>query len=246
MARYKLTLAYDGTAFFGSQRQARRRTVQAEVEKAARKLGWHGTGIVMAGRTDAGVHAAGQVASLDLLWRHDAERLRDALNANLPEDLIVVAAEMASDSFHPRFDARSRRYRYDVRFAPHRHPLEDKWCWRTWPAIGLERLNQVAGSIAGRHDFGAFGSAPRKGGSTERTVTTSKWTIENHMVHYEIEGDGFLYRLVRRLVFVQVAVCQGKCSEEVFHRGLERGRHVAGLPAGTAPATGLRLMAVEY
>ena len=118
MARYKLTLAYDGAAFFGSQRQARRRTVQAELERAVRRLGWRGSSVVLAGRTDAGVHAMGQVAALDLEWVHGEEALRDAINAALPLEMVVTAAQIAGEDFHPRFDAVSRRYRYDVRCAP--------------------------------------------------------------------------------------------------------------------------------
>lgn len=246
MARYKLTLAYDGTAFFGSQRQARRRTVQSELEMAARRIGWKGGSLMLAGRTDTGVHAAGQVAALDLAWDHPAESLRDALNAGLPGDLVVLEAQRASDDFHPRFDAVSRRYRYEVRCGALRHPLEDRLVWRVWPAIRLADLNRAARIIAGRHDFGAFGSPARKGAGTERLVSESVWSSAGDVLRYEIVADGFLYRMVRRLVFLQVAVAQGRSSEQALRQALQSGRRVAGLPAGTAPAQGLRLMEVKY
>jgi tRNA pseudouridine38-40 synthase len=246
MARYKLTLAYDGSAFAGSQRQARRRTVQSELERAARKLGWSAAAAILAGRTDAGVHAHGQVAALDLAWGHDATALRDALNSHLPADLAVVEADLAGESFHPRFDARLRRYRYDVRCSPLRHPLVDRLAWRVWPPVVLSELQDIARLLIGGHDFGAFGSAPRKGGETRRTVLESTWSSEGGLLQYSVAADGFLYRMVRRMVFVQVAAGQGRCTEAVIRRALEGGRRVPGLPAGTAPPHGLRLMEVVY
>jgi tRNA pseudouridine38-40 synthase len=246
MARYKLTLAYDGTAFFGSQRQARRRTIQSELEKVARRLGWKASSLVLAGRTDTGVHAAGQVAALDIDWKHDPDSLRDALNAFLPDDLVVIEASQVGDSFHPRFHATSRGYRYDVRCAPLRHPLEDRLTWRVWPPVRVVDLNRSARLFLGEHDFGAFGSPSRKGSRTSRMVTVSEWSGENNLRRYHVVADGFLYRMVRRLVFVQVAVSQGKCSEQALLEALESGCRVPGLPAGIAPAEGLRLLEVKY
>lgn len=245
-ARYKLTLAYDGSAFAGSQRQARRRTVQSELERAARRLGWSGSAVILAGRTDAGVHAQGQVAALDLTWRHDLAALRDALNSHMPTDLAVVEVELVGESFHPRFDARSRRYRYDVRCGPVRHPLNDRLAWRVWPPVELSGLLGAARLIKGVRDFGAFGSAARKGGDTCRTVLESTWNLEDGLLQYHVVADGFLYRMVRRLVFVQVAMGQGKCPEGVITQALQSGCRVPGLPAGTAPPQGLRLMEVMY
>jgi tRNA pseudouridine38-40 synthase len=246
MARYKFTLAYDGAAFYGSQRQARRRTVQAELEKAVQRLGWKGSSVVFAGRTDAGVHAAGQVAAVDLEWAHGEESLRDAVNAGLPPEVVVTTVEAARQDFHPRFDAVSRRYRYDVRCAPLRHPLDDRFVWRVWPAVEPAALDRAARLVLGTHDFGAFGSAARKGGKTVRTVEASSWRTTDRVLSYEIVADGFLYRMVRRLVFLQVAVGQGKCSEQALGEALRTGARVKGLPAGTAPADGLRLMEVKY
>src|SRR5215204_5267389 len=112
MARYQLTLAYDGTDFFGSQRQAKPRTVQGELERALSKLGWTGNSVMMSGRTDTGVHAIGQVVSVDLDWNHSAKDLVRALNATLPADIAVQKAQIVDAKFHPRFDATSRRYQY--------------------------------------------------------------------------------------------------------------------------------------
>ena len=111
MARYKVILAYDGTGFTGSQRQANSRTVQGELEKALRRLGWSDKSIVMAGRTDTGVHATGQVAAFDFDWAHTEEKLLRALNSDLPSDLVIKSLITAPADFHPRFDAASREYR---------------------------------------------------------------------------------------------------------------------------------------
>lgn len=246
MARYKLILAYDGAAFHGSQRQARPRTVQAELEKAIRRLGWQGSSVILAGRTDAGVHAMGQVAAVDLEWVHGEDALRDAINAALPGEVVVTTVQAVTATFHPRFDAISRRYRYDLRCAPLRHPLHDRYVWRVWPPVDIAVLNRAARLVLGRHDFGAFGSAPRKNGSTIRVVEESGWSKSGQVLRYEIVANGFLYRMVRRLVFLQVAVGQARCSEQTFVAALGAGTRITDLPAGTAPADGLRLMEVKY
>ena len=144
MARYQLTLAYDGTDFFGSQRQASptgasKRTVQGELEKALCQLGWAGRSVLMSGRTDTGVHATGQVASFDLDWSHSDEELVRALNVALPADMAVHQARMVHPKFHPRFDALSRRYRYRLFCQPLRDPLRERFAWRVWPAWSTAR-----------------------------------------------------------------------------------------------------------
>ncbi len=246
MARYKLTLSYDGSDFSGSQRQARHRTVQGELENALRPLGWRQSAVIMAGRTDAGVHASGQVAAVDLDWRHAPTALRDALNAGLPRDVAVTAVELAGDAFHPRYDAIGRRYRYRVRCQAIRDPLRRRSAWITWPELDAGILDWLAARILGRHDFGAFGSATSRGGRTTRTVTLARWTEADDEWCFEIAADGFLYRLVRRLVYVQVAAAQHRCSREAVVQALEAGHPVPDLVAGLAPPQGLALTAVEY
>jgi tRNA pseudouridine38-40 synthase len=246
MALYKLTLAYDGSEFGGSQRQARRRTVQSELERAAREIGWTGSSMPLAGRTDSGVHARGQVAALELDWRHGPDAMRDALNAHLPTDLAVLCAERVHDGFHPRFGAKARHYRYAIRCSPIRHPLDDRFAWRVWPPVHLRDLRRCARLMIGSRDFGAFGSAARRGAGTLRKVLSSSWSSENGLLRYDVIADGFLYRMVRRLVFVQVAMAQGKCDLEVVRSALRTGRRVPGLPGGTAPSQGLRLMEIKY
>ncbi|HEY9152388.1 MAG TPA: tRNA pseudouridine(38-40) synthase TruA [Anaerolineales bacterium] len=246
MALYKLILAYDGTAFSGSQRQANRRTVQGELEKALRGIGWSGRSVTLAGRTDTGVHASAQVAAFDLEWNHGLERLRSALNANLPDDMAVKNVEVADAKFHPRFDAASRCYHYRLFCQNVRDPLGEKMAWRVWPAFDEEMLGDAAQVFLGQHDFSAFGSPSREQSSTTRTVMFSEWKRLDGEWQYEVRADAFLYRMVRRLVFVQVEVAQGKCLKETVVKALERPQTKNEIPAGLAPAHGLTLVEVTY
>ena len=252
MARYQLTLAYDGADFFGSQRQAKPRTVQGELEKSLCKLGWTGRSVFMSGRTDTGVHATGQVASCDLDWSHTEDELVRALNALLPADMAVHEARMVSESFHPRFDATSRLYRYRLFCQSLRHPIRERFAWRIWPEINSELLAGTAELFLGTYDFFAFGSPTTRKGTTVRTVMKAKWMQAcgaKDEWYFEVQADAFLYRMVRRLVFVQVAVAQGKFSADVIVRSLveqaSAGKR-SEIPAGLAPAHGLTLIEVTY
>jgi len=262
MARYQLTLAYDGTNFFGSQRQAKSRTVQGELEKALCKLGWTGRSVLMSGRTDTGVHATGQVAAFDLDWSHSDGDLVRALNAALPADMAVHQARMAHETFHPRFDASSRRYRYKLFCQPLRDPIRERFAWRVWPQVSGEVLATTAQLFLGTHDFSAFGSPTTPRGGTVRTVMKAEWVqIAEDEWHFEVQADAFLYRMVRKLVFVQVAVAQRKVSAEAIARFLAkqarpefdrrvpagtRSETLVAVPAGLAPAHGLTLVEVAY
>jgi tRNA pseudouridine38-40 synthase len=253
MARYQIILAYDGTLFLGSQRQAASRTVQGELEKALCKLGWDGQTVYLAGRTDTGTHASGQVAAFDLDWGHGLEDLHKALNAHLPKDMAVRVVKLAQDAFHPRFDASSRCYRYRLFCASLRDPLRERYAWRVWPAV--TDLTPLAAIWPGTHDFGAFGSPPRMEGSTVRTVLSANWQNHGDEWTFDIQADAFLYRMVRRLVYVQVAVGQGRLMAEMLVRALENNPGSTGevrkgaqsrIPASLAPANGLTLVEVRF
>jgi tRNA pseudouridine38-40 synthase len=250
MARYQLTLAYDGTDFFGSQRQADKRTVQGELEKALLILGWTGRSVILSGRTDTGVHATGQVVSVDLHWSHTEEDLVRALNATLPGDMAVHQARMVHSAFHPRFDATSRCYRYRLFCQPLRNPVRERFAWRVWPEINPELLAAAARHFTGKHDFSAFGSPTTPRGSTVRIMMKAVWMqAERDEWHFEVRADAFLYRMVRRLVFVQVAVAQGKVPAAAIAHSLAEpaaGRKRSEIPAGLAPAHGLTLIEVTY
>ncbi len=251
MARYQLILAYDGTCFAGSQRQAKDRTVQSELEKALRRLGWSQKTVLLAGRTDRGVHASGQVAALDLVWLHGPDELKNALNAGLPADLVIRDVQEVNPDFHPRFDARSRQYCYRLYSAATRDPLRERYAWRVWPELDPEKLAGAAALLLGGHDFSAFGSPTSPQGSTTRVIMKSEWNkVETALPSpggnewfYEIEADAFLFRMVRKLVFIQVAAAQGRVTLEQIGKSLKKK---TSLPAGLAPASGLNLVAVNY
>lgn len=245
VARYQIILAYDGTGLSGSQRQATARTAQSELERALRSLGWPGSSILLAGRTDAGVHASGQVAAFDLEWNHPLDALVRALNSNLPAEMAVSAAKVVSDDFHPRFDATSRRYCYRLFSQPVRAPLRERYAWRLWPALDGDALQAAAKHLLGKHDFAAFGTPPRPGSSTIRTVRQAEWHNQGDEWTFSVQAEAFLYHMVRRLVFVQVAIGQGKFPAEVIAALLE-DRHRVVFPAGLAPAHGLTLVEVTY
>lgn len=249
MARYQVILTYDGSQYQGYQRQRRAKTVQGEVESALYKLGWYGQSILAAGRTDTGVHAIGQVVAFDLDWKHPARDLQAALNSLLPPAIAVRSVEEVEDTFHPRYDATSRKYRFHIFCQPTRFPLREQFAWRVWPVIDLGKMSQAAESLIGRHDFAAFGSPTRPGGSTWRTVFQASWQTvpglwEMPDVVFEICADAFLYRMVRRLVYVLVAIGHGKMEPSEIASNLETPP--AALLQGLAPPNGLVLVSVSY
>jgi tRNA pseudouridine38-40 synthase len=250
MERYQVILAYDGSQFQGFQRQARAyqeltsRSVQGVVETALRKVGWQGKSILAAGRTDTGVHALGQVIAFDLEWKHTPQALQNALNAHLPTDVAVQRVQPVHPDFHPRFDAVGRRYRYQLYCRPTRHPLLDHYAWRVWPAVELPLMQQAASFLVGRHDFAAFGTPPHSGGSTVRTIFEAGWEeVPPHLV-FDIHAQAFLYHMVRRLVYVQVMIGQGRLAPEALAiSSMESPRSII---YGLAPPQGLTLVEVDY
>ena len=244
MERYKIILAYDGTRFVGVQRQGQARTVQFELETALRRLNWQGRAVMLSGRTDSGVHAEGQVVAFDLEWLHTPEELGRALNANLPEDVAVRVVERAAPTFHPRYDAKWRCYNYHILFAPTRDPLHERYAWRVWPACPVETLQAAAQLLLGTHDFSAFGSSPRPGGSTVREVFEAGWQdLGQSRLRFEVIANAFLYHMVRRMVLVQVLVGQQRLSLGALKRAVEEGHPVQ---QGLAPPQGLVLKQVQY
>jgi tRNA pseudouridine38-40 synthase len=244
MARYKIILAYDGTEFSGYQRQANSRTVQSVVEHALRELGWADRSILSAGRTDAGVHACGQVIAVDLEWSHSTGQLQSAINANLPADVAIRSVTLAPEEFHPRYSARARRYCYRLFCDGTRHPLRERYAWRVWPPVSMTSLQISASYLLGIHDFAAFGTPPKKGGITIREILSAVWKEDTGDLVFEIVGNAFLYRMVRRLVSVQVEIGQERrLPEDIIH--LLESRIVSPIE-GLAPAKGLTLVEVIY
>jgi len=244
MDRFRAQLAYDGTNFHGSQRQPELRTVQSEVERALARLAGEERRVLFAGRTDAGVHAAGQVIAFDLEWNHGTEELQRAFNALLPADISTREVKQTRDDFHPRYDAQSRRYRYQIRNSPHRDPLQDRYCWQVWPELSLPRMIQAAEDLEGVHDFRAFGSPHRPEGSTVRRMESTRWDREQELITFDLVGNAFLYHMVRHIVILLVRIGKGQEGVQAAAQYLQspEGDPVQGL----APAKGLILQEVIY
>jgi tRNA pseudouridine38-40 synthase len=244
MERYKVILAYDGTKFHGSQKQRDDRTVQGEFETALQKLDWTGKSTLLAGRTDAGVHASGQVAVFDHHWNHTEGTLLRALNAVLPRDIRVIELETVEGDFHPRYDAVQRRYRYTLEVSPVQDPMFRLYAWHVWPRPDLQRMVEASQLLVGIHDFAALGSALSPNGSTIREVDEAIWRESGKWMTFEIAGNAFLYHMVRRIVFVLVSIGLGNREISDLQRYLTDPNVQ---PAqGLAPAHGLNLLAVDY
>ncbi len=249
MARYRAVVEYDGTDLLGFQRQAKGRTVQGELETALRRIGWAGPAVLGAGRTDTGVHAAGQVIAFDFDWQHGTGDLTRALNANLPADIAIKALDACAPEFHPRFDARARRYRYTLYNQPVRSPLAARFAWQVWPELDLNRLQAGSRTLVGRHDFAAFGSDPdpQGGENTVRTVSLAEWRAAPgaaHWLTFDIQAEAFLFRMVRSLVGALKQVGTGELTVAELEAILAAGDRSQCPPI--APAHGLCLMEVIY
>ncbi len=241
--RVRAVVAYDGTDYQGFQRQANGPTVQEVLESALAHVTGEEVTVLAAGRTDAGVHAEGQVIAFDTEWRHPLEALLRALNALLPPDVAVREVAEAAPDFHPRYDARSRRYRYTVYNHPIRSPLARRTSLHVPVALDVEAMQATARLIRGEHDFAAFGQPP-KGENTVRRVMRAEWGGEPPWLYFDIEADAFLYRMVRSLVGTMLQVGSGQMTVEAFEEVLtSRDRSKAG---PTAPPHGLCLVEVKY
>ncbi len=243
MAHYKLILAYDGTNFNGFQRQAIKTSVQATFEEALRRLGWQGRAIMPSGRTDSGVHARGQVISFNLDWKHPDIDLQNALNAFLPADIAVQSVTQVAAEFHPRYDALSRQYRYQLYWQSARDPLRDRFAWRLERKPDIMLMQAAANDLLGEHDFIAFGKALKEGATTTRRIFSADWVEEEDGMSFTIVGNAFLYHMVRRIVYVLVRIGLGDLPVETVRLGLESGS--TGI-VSLAPARGLTLEAVTF
>lgn len=244
MLRFKAQIAYDGTRFEGFQKQANgHRTIQAEIEKGLQFVLKKPTPIIGAGRTDSGVHATGQIISFLADWKHPAAALRDALNANLSDEIVILTIEQVHAEFHPRYDAKMRGYSYLVYNAPIRHPLYRHKSWHVKKPLDLSLMNQAASLLLGEHDFATFGQPPQ-GDKTIRHIFKAEWSTKAPFLQFEIKANAFLYRMVRSIVGSLRLVGEGTWSVEHFAYALEqRERKYCGQ---VAPPQGVYLVSVEY
>jgi tRNA pseudouridine38-40 synthase len=246
VARYRFTLEYDGTDFEGWQRQAPgHRTVQGAFEDALARVTGAFAPVVGAGRTDAGVHAEGQVASAELTTRLASGDLWRALNAVLPADLAVVGLETALEGFHARRDASSKLYRYRVWNGAQRSPLRERRASAVSGGLDLAGMAAAARHLLGSHDFGSFQAAGSSVRSPIRTLLRAEVDGEaGAEVEFRLEGTGFLRHMVRNIVGTLLEVGQGRRAPGELQEVLAARDRAAAGP--TAPARGLTLVEVRY
>jgi tRNA pseudouridine38-40 synthase len=242
--RFAATVSYDGRAFVGSQVQPNGRTVQQELETAAQALFGAPVRVALAGRTDSGVHAWGQVAAFTAETRLDAATVGRALNAHLPEDVAVRGVRPVPGDFDPRRWARRRWYRYTVWNGEARAPLMRERAWYVEGDLDLPAMGRAAEALRGWRDFAACSGPLEAGRTSVRTVFQAGWRREGCVFLFDIEADAFLPQMVRRLTGALVRIGRGTLEVEEFVRLLEQAD--AGTIGPTAPAHGLCLQRVEY
>jgi len=243
--RLQLTLHYDGSGFHGWQFQPDQRTVQGELEAALTRLADQPRTVVASGRTDAGVHATGQVASVDMPFPWSPERLRKALNAILPPDIWVQEVHRVVSGFHPRYDALTRTYAYRVGTAPEaRSPFHRPHCWALGEALDADALARAAAFIPGEHSFLAFAKAGQPERGDRCKVTRAEWDRWELGARFTITADRYLHHMVRYLVGTMVDAARGRRPPEDVEDLLRSGSDRETSPP--APPEGLFLTQVEY
>ncbi len=248
MRSFQVTLSYDGTAYAGWQIQANARTLQAEVERALAAITRQRIRVVASGRTDAGVHALGQVISFVCETRLSAAVLGRALQAHLPPDIRVCESHAAAPGFHAIRDAVAKRYRYVLQDGPQRDVFSRSYAWQVPYRLEVRLMREAAGPLIGRHDFASFQASGSPRASSVRTirelVLERRPGLHADAIVLEVEADGFLYHMVRNLVGSLVEVgCAKRPPGWLAEVLAARDRRKAGV---TAPPQGLYLLRVRY
>ncbi len=244
--RYALLVEYEGTDFHGSQLQKGVRTVQGEIEAALEKIYGGGQRIYLAGRTDAGVHASGQVAAVDVPDRHDPETLRDALNFHLTDDVSIRNIEKTDDSFDPRRDAVRRHYVFALADGPARRALNRRFQVRTDHLEELDEMKRATEVLEGTHDFASFAgpATPAEASTVRRIDAVVVERMSGDTCRVRVSGNAFVHQQVRRMTGALVRIGTGKLRIEELRELVERPqRGAAGWPLGPE---GLRLAGIEY
>ncbi len=247
---YKLTIQYDGTDFHGWQVQNNQRTVQGEFERVLTLLEDSEVHVAGSGRTDAGVHAEGQVANVKLERTFKPEKLRSAINGNLRSDVRVVDIEEVDDDFHSRFSAKGKTYVYRVINSPVISPFWARYAHHDARPLDVAKMNEKSRLFLGEHDWTAFSNAQSDSENKVRTVhsfdVSSSWDARSgaQLIEFKISGNGFLRYMVRSIVGTLLEVGRGERDPETIETAIVNGdRDLAGV---TAPANGLTLLEVQY
>lgn len=247
---FRLLIQYDGTDFHGWQVQSGERTVQGELTKVVSLLEGADVFVCGSGRTDSGVHAEGQVANIKLTREFTPEKLRAAINGNLPEDVRVLQAEEVSEEFHARFSAKGKTYLYRLINAPVMSPFWARHAAHEARPVNIDSMCEVTSLFLGEHDWTAFSSAQADSENRVRNITqfaVSERVEEragSRMIEFRITGNGFLRYMVRSIVGTLMEVGRGERDFDTIRSAIESGdRNLAG---ATAPAHGLTLLKVYY
>lgn len=247
MKKYKLTIAYDGTEYSGWQTQPNALTIQEVLEEKLKILTKTRTPVTGAGRTDAGVHAIGQVAHFRTEEIFNPSLLRLSLNGLLPKNIRIMEVEEVSLDFHARYSAINKIYHYHLNLGPVQDPFEKPYSWNVTNPLNMEALEKGISYLLGTHDFSAFANEAGQGAAKKNPVRTLKRISivpERTGVRLEFEGESFLYKMVRNLTGTLIDVAKGKIPPEEIHSILKsKDRRKAGR---AAPAKGLFLVRVDY
>lgn len=245
LKNFKLLIEYDGTAYHGWQKQASDRTIQAEIEKAIEKMTSQQVSLKGSGRTDAGVHALGQVANFVCETDLQPANFEMGLNSILPEDIIIHSCQQMDDDFHARFRATSKVYRYRILNAPKPSAVGRQYSWHVKKDLNLDAMRQAMQYLLGEHDFKSFEATGSPRTHTVRHVLKVDFFNKKGGYRvFDIEADGFLRFMVRNIVGTLVETGSGKITPDGFQQVLvSRDRSLAG---ATAPPHGLFLMEVKY
>jgi tRNA pseudouridine38-40 synthase len=240
----KLTLEYDGSNYSGWQLQPRHDSIQGRIEAALERIFTAPVRVFGSGRTDAGVHARGQVASISIPRPFDTDELQRALNSILPADIVILDISVAPNDFDPRRAARSRVYEYRVLNRKVASAFDYRYSWLVRDHLDLAAMNCAARIFVGDHDFAAFRSLGTEVRTTIRRVISSKWTRDSDLFLYRVEANSFLRHMVRAMVAAMIDVGRGKLAANKIAAildGLDRGAAPANAPPG-----GLYLVEVRY
>jgi tRNA pseudouridine38-40 synthase len=242
--KIRIKLEYDGSNYSGWQLQIGQDSIQARLEAALDRIFSRHVRVHGSGRTDAGVHALGQVAAFDLPRDFPPDELKRAMNALLPPDIAIIEASAVSDDFDPRRDARSRAYEYRVLNRDRRSPFDYRYGWLMQSHLNLDAMNEAARRFIGENDFASFRSLGSEETTTLRCVYKSEWRREGESFIYRVEASSFMRHMVRTMVATMVEVGRGKLAAERVTTLIDaRDRSLA--PA-SAPPQGLFLIEVLY